>query len=162
MEHTDITPADSYPERAITQFRARLGEFRSDLSGAVAAEFVVILPALIAVFVLITNACVLLATSSEVQAVSFELTRGSLRYYEPGIDSATLCASLREDLAPTVIKTGDFLSESRFLSIECSLDAFDALTVTVVYDMTNHPMNGLGRLIGLDIAQFTRSSKMWL
>jgi hypothetical protein len=162
MEHIQSTAAEVASIRMIDRLRAVFDKFKSDSAGAIATEFVVVLPAIVAVFILLANACVLLVTSSEVQSVSFELTRGSLRYYEPGIDSAALCSSLKQDLAPMVVKTGDFLSAARFTKIECTLDASDALTVTVVYDMTNHPMNGLGRLIGLDVSEFTRSSKMWL
>jgi Flp pilus assembly protein TadG len=140
--------------------RAKL--FAKDLSGAVAAEFVVVLPALLAVFILIATTSILLVTSSEVQQVSFELARGSVRYFEPGMQSAALCNSIKNDLAPSVVKTGDFLSEQRFSSIECNLDSSDALTVTVTYDMKNHPMSGLADLIGINILQFTRTSKIWL
>lgn len=136
--------------------------FTRDPSGAVSTEFVIILPALLMIFILIISGSMMLVTSAEVQQVSFELTRGSLRYYEPGIQADALCAVLQNDLAPSVVKTGDFLTPSRFTSITCDLDATQALSVTVTYDMTNHPMNILGRYIGLSIGQFTRTSKMWM
>ncbi|MGV8986970.1 MAG: TadE family protein [Cypionkella sp.] len=140
----------------------RLRAFMTSTSGAVSAEFVIILPALLMIFVLIVSASMLLVTSSEVQQVSFELTRGSLRYYEPGMEANALCASLEHDLAPSVLRTGNFLSPDRFTSIQCNLDSADALTVTVVYDLANHPAVMLGSFIGLDIGSFTRTSKMWL
>jgi hypothetical protein len=136
--------------------------FLRDTAGAVSAEFVIILPALLMIFILIASASMLLVTSSEVQQVSFELTRGSLRYYEPGIQASALCADLQKQLAPSVIKTGNFLTAERFTSISCNLDSANALTVTVIYDMTSHPVMRLGSFIGLDIPSFTRTSKMWL
>ena len=60
-------------------------------------------------FVLITTASMLLGTSSAVQQVSFELTRGSLRYYEPGTTSAALCDNVEHKLAPGVIARGNFI-----------------------------------------------------
>lgn len=139
-----------------------LRRFAHDPSGAVSTEFVIILPALLMIFTLIASGSMLLVTSAEVQQVSFELTRGSLRYYEPGMQADALCADLENELAPSVVKTGDFLQPSRFTNITCDLDANDALSVTVTYDMTDHPMNILGSYIGLEIAQFTRTSKMWM
>lgn len=141
---------------------ACLKRFLTGTSGAVSVEFVLILPALISLFILFASGSILLVTSSQVQQVSFELTRGSLRYYEPGMPAATLCSALETELAPSVIKTGDFLSASRFTHIKCDLDTADALTVTVTYDMANHPIMALANLIGIDISEMNRSSKMWL
>lgn len=139
-----------------------LKRFMTGTSGAVSVEFVLILPAIISLFILFASGSILLVTSSQVQQVSFELTRGSLRYYEPGMPSATLCSALETELAPSVIKTGDFLSASRFKGIKCELDSADALTVTVTYDMANHPIMALANLIGIDLSEMNRSSKMWL
>lgn len=148
--------------RISKKLRARAMRFATDCSGAVAAEFVTVLPAVLAIFFLIVSTCVFLVTSSEVQHVSFELARGGVRYFEPGIPSATLFDSIKNELAPSVVKTGDLLSEKRFSAIECHLDSSDALTVTVIYDMTDHPIGGVAGLIGLDVLQFTRSTKIWL
>jgi Flp pilus assembly protein TadG len=162
MEHNVRLFGFLYCSRISKTLRERATLFATDCAGTVAAEFVVVLPALLAVFILIASACVLLVTSSEVQQVSFELARGSVRYFEPGMQSEALCNSIKNDLAPSVVKTGDLLSEQRFSAIDCDLDSSDALTVTVTYDMTNHPMSGLADLIGLNVLQFTRTTKIWL
>ncbi|MEO6299200.1 MAG: TadE/TadG family type IV pilus assembly protein [Paracoccaceae bacterium] len=153
----------AFPLRGLVCYAARpVQRFLTETSGAVTAEFVIILPALLMMFVLVGSVSTLVVTSSEVQQVSFELTRGSLRYYEPGIQATALCADLKTILAPSVIKTGNFLSAERFTNIQCDLDASDALTVTVTYDLSNHPAVILGSFIGIDISQFTRTSKMWM
>lgn len=151
------------PCRRLVGFVTNSGsKFLRDTSGAVSAEFAIILPALLMIFVLIASASVLLVTASEVQQVSFELTRGSVRYYEPGIAASDLCNKVQDTLAPSVIKTGNFLSPERFTDISCAFDASDALTVSVTYDLRNLPIVILGGFIGLQISEFTRTSKMWL
>lgn len=148
--------------RVMRRSTVTLHRFLHNTSGAVSAEFVIILPALLMIFALMASGSMLLVTSAEVQQVSFELTRGSLRYYEPGIRSDALCANVKNELAPSVVKTGSFLQPSWFTNITCNLDASNALSVTVTYDMSNHPLNILGSYVGLEISQFTRTSKMWM
>ena len=115
-------------------------------------------------FSLIASVSVLVVTASEVQQVSFELTRGSLRYYEPGIAPAAVCSDVATRLVPSMVASGNFITANRFTHIGCSMDGSSdapALTVTVTYDMTNNPAMALAGFVGIDVASFTRSSKMW-
>lgn len=162
MENSVTNLAKFACRRSVEVGFQRLKRFVTGTSGAVSVEFVLILPAIISLFILFASISVLIVTSSQVQQVSFELTRGSLRYYEPGMPAATLCSALETELAPSVIQIGDFLSASRFTAIKCDLDSADALTVTVTYDMVNHPIMALANLIGINVAEMSRSSKIWL
>lgn len=133
-------------------------------SGAVSAEFVIILPAFLMLFILIASASILVVTSSEVQQVSFELTRGSLRYYEPGVTAADLCNDVETKLAPDVMARANFISADRFTSITCVMQETSGapmVDVSVTYDLTNNPALVLGEMVGISIDSFTRSSRMW-
>jgi hypothetical protein len=138
--------------------------FWRDTSGAVSAEFVVILPVFIMLFVLIASTSALVVTSSEVQQVSFELTRGSLRYYEPGMSADALCEHVETRLAPDVIASASFVHAEQFTDISCSMDDTDGaplVAVSVSYDLANNPALMLGEMVGLSVDSFTRSSRMW-
>lgn len=141
-------------------WRAR-GFFRSE-AGAVSAEFVMILPALLAILCLTAGASLLLAMSSEVQQVSYELTRGGLRYYTPGISSQALCAALQGDLQPAVLNSGHLVEAERFRAVSCDLSADSALSVTVVYDLQGSRLLALGHLVGLNLVQLTGRAKIWM
>ncbi|WP_164871646.1 TadE family protein [Solirhodobacter olei] len=137
--------------------------FAAKTDGAVTAEFVIILPVFIMLFVMMVAISVILATASEVQQVSFDLTRGSLRYYEPGIDPATLCSDVKTRLAPSVMQSGIFLEESQFTNLRCAMDpSADKVTVSVTYKMPDNPAMWLAGMVGIDVSSLTRSSTMWM
>lgn len=164
MKTLATTPAMQPVDAANATMCQKWRAFRQNTSGVVSTEFVIILPAFLMLFVLITSASMLLVTSSEVQQVSFELTRGSLRYYEPGITSDALCADVETKLAPGVLANGNFVSAERFTNISCNMDDTSgdpSVAISVTYDLSNSPALMLGGLIGINIGAFTRSSQMW-
>jgi len=99
-----------------------------------------------------------------VQQVSFELARGSLRYYEPGMTADALCAQVETRLAPDVVARANFISADKFTDIACSMDdsaGAPMVSVSVSYDLADNPAMALASMVGISIDKFTRSSQMW-
>lgn len=138
-------------------------EFWSSEKGAVTAEFVIILPLLVAIFILIGSTSALFATATELQQISFELARMSVRYAEPGRDVAAVCADLMRNQSATAYQLGYYIDPEQVRAVTCTGDPVSrVLTVSIVYDLSGHFGATSGRMIGIDIESLTRTARLQL
>lgn len=132
---------------------ARLRRLLEQDRGAVAVEFVVVLPALILLLLLFVSSALHFALASDVQQLATELARAALPYAN---DSAacTVVVQLWSDVV-----TGSFplLSPDRVVEVACRYDAAVGLAqIQVTYDTHGTPGSLLGRLVGLDVESIIR------
>lgn len=137
--------------------------FRTSESGAVTTEFVLIFPLLVAFLMLIASTSALYATATELQQISFELARTSVRYAVEGREMATICADLMANHMATAYNLGNFISADYVRDITCNVnDVSRLLSVSVTYDMSNQFGAGSGWLLGIDVDSLTRTARLHL
>lgn len=137
--------------------------FWSSESGAVTVEFVILLPLILAIFILIGSTSALFVTATELQEISFSMARMSVRYDEPGRDVTAVCADLIHNQSATAYQLGHYIDPNQIRALTCSGDpASRVVTVSIAYDLTGHFGAVFGRLIGMDVESLTRTARLQL
>jgi Flp pilus assembly protein TadG len=141
--------------------RPRLSRLRTDEDGAVTVEFVILFPGIVLLLLAMVWFSLVIATLSDVQQLSADLTRQTLRLSFLEQDSDDLCDRLRDDVAPTVMESMHFINPAQVVSVECSIQEEPGLSsVAVTYDMRNFGQSSVGSILGWDKAQVTRRATM--
>lgn len=132
-------------------------------AGSVSVEFVIVLPVLLAIFVFIGTASHLYAVSSDIQQTSFELARRSIAMADTEGSPTAACAKLLRDYTHAdVARIGVFLSEENVKSLSCVELSRNFVSVEISYDVSNNPVVGLGRLVGIKIDTLSRKTVIGL
>jgi len=130
-------------------------DFFGCAEGAVAVEFVIVLPVLLALVLLIAASSLHFAVSTEVQQLAFELARASL----PIAGSDGWCDTLNAVATANFIPRFSLLEATRLEGVTCAFDSASGFASVVVnYDMSNTMASVLGRAVFLDLDAFSRSA----
>lgn len=129
-------------------------------TGAVTVEFVVIFPLIILLVTLIVFSSLLLSAASDVQQIAHDLARASFAYVDASPPVADFCASLRSLVLPQLIGTTLTIQPAHLVLLPCPgmPDAAGYITITVTYDFAGSFIQSLGRNLGVELGQITRSA----
>jgi hypothetical protein len=142
--------------------RKSVKAFLVDASGAVTVEFVIILPMLLGLLLLIVAVSLLFSAASDVQQLAHELARAGIWHFSTmSTNVADACAALQAASLSQIVESLPNLSAASVRDVTCALDD-DMLRVQVTYDLSQNFGQMLGRLIGMNIDAFVRSSAVRL
>lgn len=131
--------------------------------GALSVEFVIIFPALIMLLIAMFWFSMLIATISDVQQLSNDLTRQALRYSQISANAADICTQLEESVQPTLMQDLIFLKPERVTGISCAMTgAAETISVAVTYDLSGFANTSVNEVLGWDITNLTRRATLVL
>ncbi|MGQ0567789.1 MAG: hypothetical protein ACT4OK_22355 [Gemmobacter sp.] len=100
---------------------------------------------------LVVSTSSLYATTTELQQISFELARTSVRYAEPGRAMTAVCDDLLEGHSDSAAQFGYLIETENIREIKCvGSEESRVLTVSITYDMRNQVGSGTVGLLHVD------------
>ena len=138
------------------------GFIRSEYGG-MSVEFAILFTAIMMIITAFVALSVQIATASDVQQASHDLTRQSLRFVDAGLSAEEVCGNLRQHVLPYIMEYSTFADLDRVKGISCNVDeAGEFSVVTVTYDLKGTFIERSASLFGLSVDSFTRTAKLFL
>ena len=136
--------------------------FRSE-AAAVTAEFVIILPLVLALVFLIAFVSLYIAAASDLQQIAHDLARYSFRFAGRA-EAGNLCPALQTTILPVLIDASLILKPESFSLISCAgpSGTEGVISIAVRYDFAGSYVQSIGNLFGLSIGTIDRTSSFIL
>lgn len=131
--------------------------------GALSVEFAILFSAIMMIVIAFVATSIHIATASDVQQASHDLTRQSLRYVDAGLGEEAVCAHLRVQVLPHIMEYLTFAESERVEGISCSVDVDKGFSaVTVAYDAGGTFISRAANIFGVSVENFTRTARIHL
>ena len=147
------------------QLARSLHRFAFDQQGAMTIEFVVLLPILVLLMVLVVFGSLALGAISDVQQLTNDLARFSLRH-AANLGKPTFCTDMIGVELPRLLASsvsgldGDRVAASCVVRDVTGALGRKSIEVVVKYNFTGGALQQLGQGIGIDLGTITRRATM--
>lgn len=132
-------------------------------AAAVTAEFVIILPVVLALVFLIVFVSLYISAASDLQQIAHDLARYSFRF-AGRTEAGNLCPTLQNTILPVLIDASLILRQDSFTLVSCDIPAGSdgLISIAVRYDFAGSYVQSIGNLFGLNIGILNRTSSFML
>lgn len=144
---------------------AELRGFALAESGFVTIEFVILFPLLVFFLMFIIAVSFYIGTASDLQQAAQSLARASIGILNGPDPVGDLCTRLRDEVLDTVVSQSPLLDATKISLPGTCADqptASGQVTVTVTYNLLGSTLESIGRNVGMNFTQITRTGVVQL